>query len=170
VGLFAVLYEALLEVPCVVQPVALCEVFSAVPYAGLSEEPYVALLEVPYAVQPVENEVLFAVQLDVQDEVFSEVSSEVLPVEPYVGLSAEPYVVQLEAPCVVPGTVLDPMQILQMLITVSKPLTDQSFSFLSPNNIFLSFILTNPKKIVKVFLGLFFSLKMTSSVKFIHNF
>jgi hypothetical protein len=137
-----------------------------------------------------QDEAFFAVQIDVQDEVFSEV----LPVEPFVVLFAELFVVRLEAlgevlpevpyagpfaglsvelleePCVVLGTVLDPMQILQMLKTVSKPLTDQSFSFLSPNNIRLSFILTNLKQIVKVFLDLFFSFKMTSSVRSIHSY
>jgi hypothetical protein len=128
VVLFAELYEALLEVPDAVQPVVLCEVLPVVPYVGLFAEPFVVRLEELDAVQPV---------------------------VPYVVLSVEPFVVQLEELDVVPGTVPDSMQILQMLITVSKLLIDQSFSFLSPNNIYLSFILTNPKQIVKVFLDLF---------------
>jgi hypothetical protein len=109
---------------------------------GLFAEPFVVRLEEPDAVQPV---------------------------VPYVVLSVEPFVVQLEELDVVLGTVPDSMQILQMLITVLKLLIDQSFSFLSPNNICLSFILTNPKQIVKVFLDLFFSLNMTSLVRLIYN-
>jgi hypothetical protein len=144
-------YEELLEVPDAVLLVVLCEVLPVVPYVGLFAELYEALLEVPDAVQPV-------------------VLCEVLPEVPYAGLFAGLSVELLEEPCVVLGTVLDPMQILQMLKTVSKPLTDQSFSFLSPNNICLSFILTNLKQIVKVFLDLFFSFKMTSLGRSIHSY
>jgi hypothetical protein len=188
VALFAELYAARPEEPLVVLLVEQDEAFFAVqidvqdevfsevlpvePFVVLFAELFVVRLEALCEVLPVEP---YAVRLEAPDAVQPVVLGEVLPEVPYAGLSVEllgePYaglfaglsVELLEEPCVVLGTVLDPMQILQMLKTVSKPLTDQSFSFLSPNNICLSFILTNLKQIVKVFLDLFFSFKMTSS-------